>query len=140
MGTLKGLGITQRMHEAGQPRDEATQGRRGLIMGHLWGPALSKDLIPGQWSDMIRCELENDPLDSLTRGAGGQPGVWQESQPAWLGLGPEAAEATGTRRGTQQASGGKQGLPLFLGHVLVSERGSSQASPWSSCGPQFPHL
>lgn len=39
-------------------------------MGHLWGPALSKDLTPGQWSDRVRWGLENDPLDSLT-GEGG---------------------------------------------------------------------
>lgn len=83
MGTLKGLGITQNMHEVGRPRDEATQGRRGLVMGHLWGPALSKDLIPGQWSDMIRRELENDPLDSLTEG-GGRPARGVARIPAGL--------------------------------------------------------
>ena len=74
------------MCEVGGLRDEATWGGSSLTMGHLWDPALSKDLIPGQWGDMVRCELENDPLDSLTWGgswgrrarSGENPG-----QPGW---------------------------------------------------------
>lgn len=52
-------------------------GWKGLIMGHLWGLASSKDLMPGQWGDRVKCELENDLLDSLTGEGveGGQSGL-----------------------------------------------------------------
>ena len=38
--------------------------------GKSWGPALNEDLMPGQRGEMVRCELEKDPLESLD-GAGG---------------------------------------------------------------------
>lgn len=45
------------------------------MMGHLWGPASNEDLMPGWRSEMVRCELEKDPLDSLTgAGSGGSQG------------------------------------------------------------------
>lgn len=76
------------MCEARGLRDEAMWSGRGLITSDLWGLALSKYLIPGQWSDMVRYELENGSLDSLTRvGTGeGQPGVVRiPASQAWAG-------------------------------------------------------
>lgn len=74
--------------------------------------------MPGQRSEIVRCELENDPLDILTRARGGQPGS------CW---GPRLVRQQEPEEGFGSASGfcfaSWQSLPLPLGCVRPSGGG-----------------
>lgn len=114
------------------------------MMGHLWGPASNEDLMPGWRSEMVRCELEKDPLDSLTgAGLGGSQGYGEN--PSWPGLG----WPTRLVRQQKPEDGFRgpvgfwwqpevcHGAGMCPGEWEGKRSGQVPRPPW---GPQFPHL